>query len=319
MQSKDRLEFVIPVFEEEECLPELLKRLLALREKMTAVEMGFVFVNDGSRDSSLQQLLSFANLHPFVKVISFSRNFGHQAAVTAGLDHSRADFICIIDADLQDPPELAELMYRKAKAEDLRIVYGQRKDRKGETSFKKLTAALFYKLLRRMCQIDIPANTGDFRLIDRKVAQGMREMRESSRFLRGMFPWTGFRSAPVLYDRDPRYAGTTKYPFLKMFKFAVDAILSFSNVPLRAASYAGISLVSAGLLGLFYMLWLKFFTDRVVPGIMVILVGMFTLGGFQILMLGLIGEYIGRVFEQVKGRPIYFIDLTRNVEGEAGG
>ena len=314
MLPKDRLEFIIPVYDEADCLPELMKRLLALREKMSAVEMSFVFINDGSHDNSLEQLLSYADRHPFIRVISLSRNFGHQMAVTAGLDHSQADYLCIIDADLQDPPELVEAMYAMAKKEGLRIVYGQRRERKGETAFKKLTASLFYRLLRWMCKIEIPAGAGDFRLIDRKVAQALGRMGESHRFLRGMFPWAGFRSGAFLYDRDARYAGTTKYPFRKMFRFALDAIFSFSNKPLRIASYAGGIVVSAGMFGIAYMFWLKFFTSRVVPGIMVILVGTFTLGGLQILMLGLIGEYLGRVFEQVKHRPNYFVDITRNME-----
>jgi glycosyltransferase involved in cell wall biosynthesis len=314
MLQKDRLEFVIPIYNEAACLPELLRRLFALRDAMPGVEMSFLFVDDGSSDSSRSELVRLAETCSFVRLIILSRNFGHQIAVSAGLDHTKGDYVCIIDGDLQDPPELIEPMYRMAVEQRLDVVYGKRRQRKGETRFKLATASLFYRLLRWTCRLDIPADTGDFRLVSRKVVNAMGTMRESHRFLRAMVPWLGFRTAPFLYERDGRYAGETKYPFVKMLKLAVDAILSFSSAPLRLASYMGIAIVLLGALGLVYMLYLKLFTDRVVPGLTVILTSLVIVSGVQILMLGIIGEYVGRVFEQVKQRPLYLVDSMMNID-----
>lgn len=319
MLQKDRIEFVVPVYNESDCLDELMRRLLVLRREMLEAEISIIFVNDGSQDGSLIKLVECAHRYPFVRVINFSRNFGHQAAVTAGLDHADAEYVCIIDADLQDAPELVKPMYEKAKKENLNVVYGQRCQRKGESVFKIVTAKIFYKLLQRLCSIDLPADTGDFRLIDRKVFQAMRQMREAHRFLRGIVPWVGFRSAPLLYDRDSRYAGKTKYPFRKMANFAIDGVLSFSNKPLRLASYIGFSIAVSGFIGLSYMIGLRLFTHQIVPGITVVLTAILLVGGAQLLMLGLLGEYVGRLFEQSKNRPLYLVDFTLNLDKKFQG
>lgn len=304
----DKLEFVIPVYNEESCLDVLMRRLVALKQNFTEVDLHVLFINDGSRDRSREILIGYSRDYDYVRVIDLSRNFGHQFALTAGLDHCDADYVCVIDADLQDPPELVKDMYRLAKEKSLHIVYGKRKSRAGESLFKQATAAVFYKFLNVMCQIEIPRDTGDFRLVNRKVIASLRQMKELHRFIRGMVPWVGFRSEPFYYDRDSRHAGETKYTLRKMIRFALDGIFSFSRKPLRVASYLGIIVAVAGFLGLAYMIYLKLFTDLVVEGITVILTSIAIIGGVQLLILGIIGEYIGRIFEQSKQRPLYIID-----------
>lgn len=309
------LEFVIPVYNEESCIDELVRRLLALREKVAGtVDVSFLFVNDGSRDGSLGKLSRFAEHNPCVKVLGLTRNFGHQVAVTAGLNHASADWVCIIDADLQDPPELAMDMLELAQSQSLDVVYGQRSHRTGESAMKKITASLFYRLLRWLCRIEIPVDTGDFRLLSRRVVAALRDMPEYHRFLRGMVPWTGFRAAPLLYARQERHAGNTKYPWRRMIGLAVDAILSFSNMPLRIFTISGLLILALGFIGLSWLIALKIFTDIVVPGLVVMMFTILCLGGVQIVMLGLIGEYLGRVFEQVKSRPLYFVDRAINLD-----
>ena len=311
MQDKEQLDIIIPIYNEELCIEELVRRMLEFKNRISYINTSFIFVNDGSKDRSLELLCFYANEYEFIKVISFSRNFGHQIAVTAGLDYSCADYIAIIDADLQDPPELIEEMYKKAK-EGYDIVYGKRISRKGESFFKKATAQLFYKFIGKICDIDIPPDTGDFRLISKKVIDVLKTMREKHRFLRGMIPWVGFKSTPLLYHRDERFAGETKYPLRKMIKFAKDAIFSFSDMPLRVANYIGTIIVCLGVLGGLYMLYIKLFTDAAVSDTTVLVLTMIILGGIQILMIGMIGEYIGRVFEESKRRPLYIISETKN-------
>ncbi|MDH5180604.1 MAG: glycosyltransferase family 2 protein [Gammaproteobacteria bacterium] len=304
----NKLEYVIPVYNEEKCLPELMSRLENVRNKLTELDVHILFINDGSADRSREQLIEFTRRYDYVRVIDLSRNFGHQYALTAGLDFCDADYICIIDGDMQDPPELVSEMLAKLQKESLNIVYGKRRQRQGETLFKKVTANAYYRLLNRMCQLEIPRDTGDFRLIDRKVVDALREMKETHRFIRGMVPWLGFKSAPFLYDRDARFAGDTKYTLRKMLRLAFDGMFSFSRKPLRVASYVGVVVALGGFVGLAYMIFLKLFTDDVVPGITVILTAISILGGVQLLMLGVVGEYLGRVFEQTKQRPLYIID-----------
>jgi len=312
LQEKETLEVIIPIYNEEACIDELLKRLIKIKKKLDYLDISFIFINDGSKDKSLEMLCRYADKYNCAKVISFSRNFGHQMAVTAGLDYSVADYICIIDADMQDPPELIEDMYKKAK-EGYDVVYGKRISREGESFFKRATANLFYKLLSRFCDIEIPNNTGDFRLISKNVLDTLKQMRERHRFMRGMVPWVGFRSAPLEYNRAKRYAGKTKYPFGKMLKFALDAILSFSNVPLRIAIYLGLFMSGFGVLGILLIVYLRFFTPYTVPGISAVIVAVLMMGGFQVLMLGVMGEYIGRIFEESKKRPLYVINHVKNL------
>lgn len=311
--KKDTLDVVIPIFNEEECLNETFSRLMALRTDWKDVNFSLIFVNDGSNDKSFKILNDYADKYDFVKVINFARNFGHQMAVTAGIDYSTADYIAIIDADLQDPPELIKDMYEKSK-EGFDVVYGKRLTRKNESFFKKMTAKCFYKFINLMCDINIPKDTGDFRLITASVADVIRQMDEKHRFIRGMVPWVGFESAPLFYHRDERYAGETKYPLSKMIKFALDAIFSFSNKPLKLATYSGLLIMFFGFFLGLYMLYIKLFTDLSMRGITVTILTVIIMGGIQIFMLGIIGEYVGRIFEESKSRPLYVIKNTKNIE-----
>lgn len=307
-QEAMKIQFVIPIYNEQDCLPEMIQRLQSLAVTMGSdVNLEFIFVNDGSRDRTLPFLLEFAEKYDNIQVIDLARNFGHQLALSAGLDQADADFVIIIDGDLQDPPEALIPMLKLAQ-EGADIVYGQRSERVGESHFKKLTAHLFYRLIVKLCNVDIPRDTGDFRLINRKVLLAFKGFKERHRFIRGMVPWLGFKSVAYTYKRDVRYAGETKFPFRKMLSFALDAIFSFSNSPLRLATYVGLFLVACGFALATYMMYLKLFLNTPAPGITTILLVLFFLGGFQILMLGLIGEYIGRIFEEVKGRPLYVIN-----------
>jgi glycosyltransferase involved in cell wall biosynthesis len=308
MANKETLDIVIPVYNEEACLEGLMERLLALMQKAGHLDISCIFVNDGSKDRSAEMLFAYAQKHKFVKVISFSRNFGHQIAITAGIDHSNADYTAVIDADLQDPPELIPDMLKKAK-EGYDVVYGQRIAREGESFFKKITARFFYRLINRVCDINIPPDTGDFRLIGRPVREALKKMREKHRFVRGMVPWLGFRSAPLQYNREKRYGGSTKYPLGKMIKFALDSIFSFSNAPLKLANYVGGLIIFLCLAAGAVALYLRLFT-----GILFVLLAVMFIGGIQIMMTGLIGEYIGRIFEESKNRPLYVVRETRNIE-----
>lgn len=312
INQKEIVIVIIPVYNEEECLGELMKRLLVLRQKASPLEVNFLFVNDGSKDGTFSLLENYARQYSFVQVIHLSRNFGHQVALTAGVDHASADYIAILDADLQDPPELILSMVQKAK-EGYDVVYGQRISRKGESFLKKWSAKLFYKLLSQLCDVEIPVNTGDFRLISRRVCEVLKEMREPHRFIRGMIPWIGFDSVALEYHRDERFAGKTKYSFKKMFLFALNAIFSFSNVPLRIATYLGFFIVGLGGLGALFMVYLRLFTTYTVPGITAVLVTILIMGGMQLALLGVIGSYLGRNFEASKKRPLYVIKDKKNL------
>jgi glycosyltransferase involved in cell wall biosynthesis len=307
------LSIVVPIFNEEACFPTLLHRLIAVRTALAPRPVDLIFVNDGSTDGTQRLIDEAVPCHDFVKVIHFSRNFGHQAALTAGLDYAEGEFVCVIDADLQDPPEIIPDMLQKA-CDGYDIVYGQRRTRRGETVFKRATAALFYRLLQRICGVNIPADTGDFRLMRRNVVLAFRSMRESHRFIRGMIAWTGFRSVPFLYDRQERHAGTTKYPFVKMLRFATDAIVSFSNLPLRISTYIGLAMTALAVLGAIAVVCLRLFTTFTVPGISAVLFVVLLSGGVQFLILGAIGEYVSRIYEQTKQRPLYVVARTSNLE-----
>jgi len=312
-RKKPLLSIVVPVFNEEESISETVRRLLSLQETLSP-ELGteLLLVDDGSQDQSLALIRELAQRHGSIKVISFSRNFGHQIAITAGIDLSEGDYVAVIDADLQDPPELIADMYRLAQT-GFDVVYGKRRSRAGESAFKKVTAAAFYRLLNYMCDVDIPSDTGDFRLMSRRVVNAFKLLREQHRFVRGMIPWLGFRAAPLIYDRLERYAGHTKYPLGKMLAFAANAILSFSRKPLTLAIRLGMATILAGMLGGAYMLYLKLFTSIPVPGLTAILLSIVLFSGVQILLIGLIGTYIARIFDETKGRPLYIIAETINL------
>lgn len=304
-QITKTLDVVIPVFNEEECLPALFERLLALQSSL-GERLRFIFVNDGSRDHTPEMLDAFARSNTCSEVIHFSRNFGHQIAITAGIDYSTADYVVTIDADLQDPPEFIEELYKKAE-EGYEVVFAQRLARHGETWFKKMTAKLFYRLISRICRITIPLDTADFRIIARPVVAQLRDMRERHRFVRGLIPWVGFRSAIIQYNRDPRYAGETKYPLRKMIALSKDAIFSFSYAPLKMVNLVGYTIAGIGFAGALYVLALRIFTTKAVPGLTTILLAVVIMGGIQIIILGTIGEYIGRIFEGSKNRPLYIV------------
>ena len=306
------LSIVVPIYNERECFSVLLQRLMALAGRLGGHELELIFINDGSNDGTACLLEEAATQYQCVKVIHFSRNFGHQAALTAGLDYADGDFVCVIDADLQDPPELIPDMLLLA-CQGYDVVYGKRRNRSGESWFKKTTASLFYRFLTAICRVNIPTDTGDFRLMSRRVVKSLRSLRETHRFVRGLVPWIGFRSTALLYDRQDRHAGYTKYPFFKMLHFATDAILSFSNFPLRVSTFVGLGMTILSLLGIAVVLYLRLFTAFTVPGISAVLCLMLLTGGMQFIILGMMGEYIGRIYEQAKGRPLYLVASTSNI------
>lgn len=312
---KTTLAVVVPAYNEESCLPELMQRLLKLRDRLTDVDLTVLFVNDGSTDRTRELLTQYVGKYPFVTLVNLSRNFGHQVALTAGLDCADAGYVVVVDADLQDPPEFIESLYRKA-CEGYDVVCARRSKRKGESLFKRITAIFFYRLFNWLCNTAIPPETGDFRIINRKVLDTVKQMKERHRFLRGMIPWVGGRQTTILYERNERFSGTTKYPLRKMLRFAADAIFSFSNTPLRLASYVGFSIALVGLIGGLLVLYFRLFTAFSVPGITAVILTVVIMGGVQIMMLGIVGEYIGRIFEEAKGRPLYVIDSIETQAGE---
>jgi dolichol-phosphate mannosyltransferase len=298
------LSVVLPCFNEEPVIRETHRRLVATLETIPDGGFELIYIDDGSRDATFCILRELQQADSRVRVISLSRNFGHQVAVTAGLEHSSGDAVVIIDADLQDPPGvILEMLDRWRQGVD--VAYGVRSEREGETTFKLWTAKAFYRFINRLSDVAIPLDTGDFRLIDRKVVNALLAMPERDRFVRGMVAWIGFRQEPVYYRRVARVAGETKYPLTKMLRFATDGILSFSLVPLRIAVYMGLFASGFALLGILYALVLRLFTDAWVTGWTLLFIAILFLGGVQLLFLGVMGEYLGRVYGEVKRRPLY--------------
>lgn len=264
-----------------------------------------VLINDGSRDGSLVVMTSIHKRDPRVRIVDFSRNFGHQIAISAGLDYALGRAVIIIDSDLQDPPEVVpELIDRWRHGAE--VVYAQRRKRSGETRFKLLTASAFYALIANITAVDIPRDTGDFRLLDRKVVDTLVAMREHHRFMRGLSAWVGFRQEAVLYDRHQRYAGNTKYPLRKMMRFSADAITSFSHIPLQLATTFGFLLAGVSLLGIVIAVLLRIFHGAIVGQASTLIVVLFT-GGIQLIFLGIIGEYLARIYDEVRARPLYIV------------
>lgn len=296
---------VIPMYNEEEVIQETYRRLKTVMDQ-SGESYELLFVNDGSRDRSAQIISQLAKTDSNIRLIDFSRNFGHQIAVTAGMDYASGQAIVIIDADLQDPPEVILRMLEKWR-EGYEVVYGKRQKRHGETIFKKATAYLFYRILGALTNDKIPKDTGDFRLIDRKVCDAMKKLNEKNRFLRGMINWVGFRQVAVEYVRDERWAGETKYPLKKMLKFASDGIFSFTYKPLKLATYLGFLLSFSGFLYLLYVLYQKLFTDSTTAGWASLIAVNLVFNGIILLILGILGEYVGRIYEEVKGRPLYIV------------
>ena len=306
---------VIPVYNEEACLNALFEQLSSL-EQPGQDRYEFIFVDDGSTDGSREIIQDLANRNENVKQILFSRNFGHEAAVTAGLDYASGDAVVIIDADLQDPPELIPEMIDKWR-KGYQIVYAQRRSRKGERISKRLSAWLFYRIIQWLSPIYIPADTGDFRLVDRRVVREFRRCREQNRFVRGLISWTGFKQAPVLFDRRPRYGGRTKYDFFRLLLLAVDVVVGFSNVPLRIGMFLGFLTCTFSFLVALWIVFNKLVFDIPIEGYALLATGVFFLGGAQLLIIGLLGEYIGRIYRQVQGRPLYVVaDKSENLEDE---
>ena len=296
---------IAPIYNEADNIPELYARV---REAMEGTDEGweFIMVDDGSTDGSTDIIRQLGTQDARVKPLIFARNFGHQIAVTAGLDYSRGEAVVIIDSDLQDPPEVILEMIAKWR-EGYEVVYAIRSEREGETWFKEFTASLFYRMIYRITDVDIPRDTGDFRLLDRKVVDVMGQMRERHRFLRGMSVWVGFKQTGVDYKRAPRFAGETKYPFRKMFKFAVDAITSFSYFPLQLAMYIGFIAAGVSILAIPVVVILRASGSGAFFGQASTLISVLFLGGVQLISLGILGEYIGRLYDEAKGRPLYVV------------
>ncbi len=297
---------VVPLFNEEGNVAELVRRITSIMDRVAVDEhYEIVAVNDGSRDGTLAALHALQHVQPRLVVVDLSRNFGHQIAATAGLDAARGDAVVLMDGDLQDPPELIEAFLAKWR-EGYDVVYATRKTRKGESVFKLLTARVFYRTIRRLTNVSIPVDTGDFRLMSRRVVDALGETREKHRFLRGLVSWVGFKQIGVEYEREARLSGTTKYPFSKMLKFAIDGITSFSEIPLRFATYLGFFVSAFAFVYAVVVIVLKVLGLNE-PGYTSIMVVVLFLGGVQLVTIGIAGEYLGRIYDQVKARPLYLL------------
>ena len=302
------LSVIIPIYNEQESIPELYQRLTASLSSITS-EYELIFVNDGSRDQSLMGLMHLADTDSRVFYINFSRNFGHQVAVTAGIDNCRGKAVVIIDADLQDPPELIPELYKKYQ-EGNEVVYARRARREGESWFKLLTAKVFYRLLERITTIKIPVDTGDFRLMDEKIVKYLRKMPEQNKFLRGQIAWIGFRQTFVEYNRESRKYGQTGYPFKKMLRFAMDGITSFSDRPLNLVTQTGVIVFLLSLVEILHQLFGHFVMHTTIPGWTSLIISITFFGGLQLISIGIIGLYISRMNKNINNRPLYIIDNT---------
>jgi len=305
------LSVIVPLYNEELVIRHMHEALTAVLTR-NRIDYEVILVNDGSRDGTLAIAKDLCCNDPRLKLVSFSRNFGHQIAITAGIDKASGQVVVVIDADLQDPPEVILEMIEKWR-EGYQVVYGVRKARKGESFFKLVTAAMFYRVLRMMTPVDIPTDTGDFRLMDRQVVEQLKRMRERSRFVRGMVSWVGFKQGKVEYTRESRLMGETKYPLRKMIKFAVDGMLSFSQLPLRISSGLGLICSLLAFVFMIYGFVVKYFyPETAIQGWASIFVASLFLGGIQLMSIGILGEYIGRMYDEIKGRPLYIIEEEMN-------
>ncbi|WP_342548254.1 glycosyltransferase family 2 protein [Paenibacillus sp. FSL P2-0089] len=305
MSVQVRYSIIIPMFNEEAVIQETYRRIKKVMG-ITGEPYELIFVNDGSTDNCAQMIEEYSYWDESVKLIDLSRNFGHQVAITAGMDYALGDAVVIIDADLQDPPELIPEMIAEWK-QGYQVVYAKRIKRNGESLFKKWTASLFYRVLRYSTEISIPVDTGDFRLMDRRVCDELKRLPEKNRFVRGLVSWVGFRQKAIEYEREERLAGETKYPFRRMLKLSLDGITSFSYKPLKLAGVLGALLSVSGFLYLMYVLYLALFTDAAVKGWASMIGITLTFNGFVLLMLGILGEYVGRIYDESKGRPLYIV------------
>jgi glycosyltransferase involved in cell wall biosynthesis len=306
MNEKQLISIVVPVFNETEVIEVFYKRCKSVFNSLDSFICEIIFVDDGSKDDSYKKMIRLADLDQNVKIIKFSRNFGHQIAITAGMDVASGNAVVIIDADLQDPPEVIKDFIRKWE-EGYDVVYGVREKREGENRMKLFTASVFYRILKVFTKIDIPVDTGDFRLLSRRAVLHLRELREHDRFVRGLVSWIGFKQTAVHYHRDMRYAGETKFPYKMMVKFAIDGITSFSSVPLKLATILG---YITSIFAFFYacIVFIQKALGITVQGWATIMVGILFLGGIQLICLGIMGEYVARIFNQIKQRPMYIVD-----------
>lgn len=299
------LSIIIPIYNEEQIIPELHRRLTNAAQEITE-DYELIFVNDGSRDASLKELIKLAEKDEKTFYINFSRNFGHQIAVTAGVDYCVGDAVVIIDGDLQDPPELIPEMYRKHK-EGYEVVYARRETREGESLFKKFTAKMFYRTLRSLTSVDIPLDTGDFRLVDKKIIEKLKQMPEQNKFLRGQIAWMGFRQTAVYFNRDKRKYGKSGYPLSKMLKFAMDGITSFSDKPLGFVTRLGFIISGISFIIILYAIFSHFFLKETITGWTSLIISSMFIGGVQLISIGIIGEYISRINKNVLQRPLYIV------------
>jgi polyisoprenyl-phosphate glycosyltransferase len=305
LRTRPVISLVIPCWNEESVIPVLYERVVQMLDR-TGSTWETIFVNDGSRDRTLAMLLDLHDRDERIKVLNFSRNFGHQVAITAGFDYAEGDAVIVMDADLQDPPEVVLRLIEKWR-EGYDVVYAVRTKRTGESLFKLWTASLFYRIIRSIADIDIPLDAGDFRLMDRKVVLAMRQLRERNRFMRGLSSWVGYRQIAVEYERAARFAGETKYPLRKMVRLAANAITSFSHVPLQLATYIGFILAGISGLGIVVAIIMRLSGISAFSGQASTLVSVLFLGGIQLIFLGIIGEYLGRIYDEVKNRPLYLV------------
>ena len=324
MNQKPMLSIVVPVFSEEKIIPEFYRRTKDVVSSLSdRYDHEFIFVDDGSRDATLDILRGLAASDPRVKIVSLSRNFGHQFALTAGLDYAAGDAVVVIDGDLQDPPEVIPEMVARLEA-GAKVVYGVRERRKGENPFKLITAKLFYRFIRLIGDTDMPLDAGDFRLLDRKVVLTLRSLREENRYIRGLVSWAGFSQAGISYKRDRRYAGKTKFTLKKMMRFAFDGLLSFSDKPLKITSFLGFLITTASFLAGLRIIVNKIrFPSTLVSGWTSLILTVLFMGGIQLLSLGILGLYLGRQYREVKKRPLYVVAETfgfeKGKEPPAGG
>jgi len=308
---KKKISIVVPVYNEMNILPELARRISSTIGELSQFDWEVLFVDDGSTDGSAEVLSSLTNQYSWLRVLYLSRNFGHQTAITAGTDYAGGDAVIVMDGDLQDPPELVPEMLRVWE-HGFDVVTARRKRREGESYFKRATAFLFYRTLRLLSDTEIPVDTGDFRLMGKPVVEALKRMPERSRFLRGMVSWTGFRQTEIEYERDQRMDGKTKYTFFKMFRLAMNGILSFSHVPLQAIMALGVFFSFASFLGILAVLYETLILKSTVQGWSSLMTATLFMGGVQLICLGAIGSYVGRIFDEVRARPLYFI---RSIEG----
>lgn len=306
MRKPQLLSVIIPCYNEEEVISETMKRMKAFCDDLQDLDIEMIFVDDGSRDRTRELLKAYSAADPRIKLIAFARNFGHQIAVTAGIDAANGDAVVLIDADLQDPPEVVHQMIAKWR-EGYDVVYGTRTEREGESAFKLRTARSFYRLLNKLSDVAIPLDTGDFRLMSRNVVDTLRAMPERDRFVRGMVSWVGFRQVALPYSRARRFAGVSKYPLTKMLRFATDGILSFSTKPLQMSVAMGMACATVAMLGIVYALVLRLFTSIWVEGWTALMIAVLFIGGVQLICVGILGEYVGRIYNEIKHRPLYVV------------